>query len=116
MFQGQGGSNMDMSALLKQAQKMQEDMEVSEKELEKEIVEGSAGGGMVKVTASGKKKILSLKINPEVIDPDDDDLEDLEDLIIAAVNQAIDNADKLSKDEMSKVMPKLPEGFKIPGF
>lgn len=105
---------LDMSSLMKQAQKMQEDMQKAQDNLENEIVEGTAGGGMVKVTANGNKKLKSIKIDPSVIDPDD--VEDLEDLILAAVNQAIDNAAKLSDDTMSDVMPKLPDGFKIPGF
>lgn len=112
MQQGMGG--MDMSALLKQAQKMQDDMQKTQEELEKQEVEGSAGGGMVKVKANGKKKILSIKIDPSILNPDD--VEDVEDLVLAAINQAIDNAEKLSSDEVSKVMPKLPNGFKIPGF
>ncbi|MBN2789036.1 MAG: YbaB/EbfC family nucleoid-associated protein [Candidatus Delongbacteria bacterium] len=107
-------NNMDMSTLLKQAQKMQEDMQRSQEQLEKEVIEGSAGGGMVKVKVSGKKKLLSIKIDPSILDPDD--VEELEDLVMAAVNQAIDEADKLSGEEMSKVVPKLPNGFKIPGF
>ena len=107
-------NNMDMSSLLKQAQKMQEDMQKSQEQLEKEVVEGSAGGGMVKVKMNGKKKLLSIKINPTILDPDD--VEELEDLVLAAVNQATEEADKLSGEEMSKVVPKLPEGFKIPGF
>jgi len=112
MVQGMGG--MDMSALLKQAQKMQDDMAKAQVELEQKVVEGSAGGGMVKVKANGKKKITAITIDPKAVDPDD--VEALEDLIMAAVNQAVDNADKLSSDEMAKVMPKLPEGFKLPGF
>ena len=107
-------NNMDMSSLLKQAQKMQEDMQKSQDQLEKEVIEGSAGGGMVKVKVSGKKKLLSIKIDPTILDPDD--VEELEDLVLAAVNQAIDEADKHSGDEMSKAVPKLPGGFKIPGF
>ncbi|MDA3886279.1 MAG: YbaB/EbfC family nucleoid-associated protein [Candidatus Delongbacteria bacterium] len=107
-------NNMDMSSLLKQAQTMQDDMQKSQEQLEKEVIEGSAGGGMVKVRLSGKKKLLSIKIDPTILDPDD--VEELEDLVLAAVNQAIDEADKLSGDEMSKVAPKLPDGFKIPGF
>jgi hypothetical protein len=108
------GMNMDMGSLLKQAQKMQEDMQKSQQLLETVEVEGTAGGAMVKVRMNGKKKILSIKIDPKIIDPDDS--EGLEDLILAAVNQASDEADKLSGDEMSKIVPKLPNGFKIPGF
>lgn len=106
--------NMDMSSLLKQAQKMQEDMQKSQELLETQEVEGSAGGGMVKVRMNGKKKVISINIDPSIIDPDD--AEGLEDLILAAVNQATDEADKLSNDEMTKIVPKLPNGFKIPGF
>jgi len=108
------GMNMDMSSLLKQAQKMQEDMQRSQQMLETQEVEGTAGGGMIKVRMNGKKKLLSIKIDPKIIDPDDS--EGLEDLILAAVNQASEEADKISGDEMSKIVPKLPDGFKIPGF
>jgi DNA-binding YbaB/EbfC family protein len=108
------GKNLDMSSLLKQAQKMQEDMQKSQQMLETQEVEGTAGGGMVKVRMNGKKKLLSVQIDPSIIDPDD--AEGLEDLIIAAVNQASDEVEKISGDEMSKIAPKLPEGFKIPGF
>ena len=80
------GMNMDMSTLLKQAQKMQEDMQKSQELLETQEVLGTAGGGMVKVRMNGKKKILSIKIDPSIIDPED--AEGLEDLITAAVNQA----------------------------
>ncbi|MBN1969586.1 MAG: YbaB/EbfC family nucleoid-associated protein [Candidatus Delongbacteria bacterium] len=107
-------SGLDMSALLKQAQKMQDDMQKTQEELETKEVTGTAGGGMVTVVANGRKKVLSIKIKPEAVDADD--VESLEDLVLAAVNQAIDNADKLSSDELSKVMPKLPGNFKIPGF
>ncbi|MDD3045434.1 MAG: YbaB/EbfC family nucleoid-associated protein [Candidatus Delongbacteria bacterium] len=108
------GMNMDMSSLLKQAQKMQEDMQRSQQMLESTEVEGTAGGGMVKVKMNGKKKLMSVNIDPKVIDPDDS--EGLEDLIIAAVNQASEEVDRISGDEMSKIAPKLPDGFKIPGF
>ena len=93
---------------------MQEDMQKSQELLEHQEVDGTSGGGMVKVRMNGKKKIISIKINPAVIDPED--AEGLEDLILAAVNQATDEADKLSNDEMTKIVPKLPNGFKIPGF
>lgn len=109
-----GMNNLDMSSLLKQAQKMQEDMQKSQEQLETVEVEGTAGGGMVKVRMNGKKKVLSVKIDPSILDPDD--VEELEDLLLAAVNQATEEADKLSNDEMTKIVPKLPNGFKIPGF
>jgi nucleoid-associated protein EbfC len=108
------GMNMDMSALLKQAQKMQEEMAKSQEILDTVEVEGSSGGGMVKVKMNGKKKLLSVKIDPKIIDPDD--AEGLEDLITAAFNQAAEEADELSETEMTKIAPKLPSGFKVPGF
>ncbi len=107
-----------MNQLLKQAQKMQEEMARVQAELEHIEVEGSAGGGMVKVTANCQNQILKVEIEPEVVDPEDKEM--LEDLIAAAVNQALDNAQKRAQEELSKVtggmMPNLPGGFKIPGL
>ena len=96
--------------LMKQMQKMQTKMEEIQKELEEKQVEGTAGGGMVKVVANGKQEILSIKIEKEVVNPDD--IEMLEDLIVAAVNQAKEKAQQLQKEEMSK----LTGGIKIPGL
>ena len=109
-----GNGGLDMSSLLRQAQKMQEDMEKKQEDLGKQEVEVTAGGGAVVVKATGTKKIVSIKIKPEILDPDD--VEDVEDLLTAAINQALDKANELSEGEMNKIMPKLPEGFKLPGF
>jgi len=99
-----------MKDLMKQAQKMQNDLMKAQEELANKIVEGSAGGGMVKVEMNGKNQVLSLKIDPEVVDKDD--VEMLEDLIIAALNEAQDKVSKTSESEMGK----LTGGMNIPGL
>ena len=105
---GMGGGNM--GNMMKQVQKMQQDMERLQGELEEKEVEATAGGGAVKVVATGKKIIKSIKIDPEVID--EDDIEMLEDLIAAAVNSATAAVDKDSEEEMSK----MTGGLNIPGL
>ncbi len=90
-----------MQAMLKQAQKMQEDMAAKQEELEAREYDVAAGGGVVKVKINGKKEILSVKIDPEVIDPDD--AETLEDLVVAAVNEAIKKVEAVSSEEMQKI-------------
>ena len=99
--QGQGGGPSNMQAMLKQAQKMQEDMANLQAELEQREYDVAAGGGVVNVKINGKKEILSVKIAPEVVDPDD--IETLEDLVTAAVNEAIKKVETVSQDEMSKI-------------
>lgn len=94
---GYGGGNQ-MQQLMKQAQKMQEQMAKAQEELEEAELEGSAGGGMVKVTVNGKKAVLGIEINPAAVDPDD--VEMLEDLIVAALNDAHAKADKLYEEKM----------------
>ncbi len=107
-----------MNQLLKQAQKMQAELARVQAELANITVEGSAGGGMVKVVANCQNQILEVNIEPEVVDPEDKEM--LEDLIVAAVNQALENAQKRAQEEMAKVtgglMGNMPGGFKIPGF
>ena len=98
---GMGGGPTDMQSMLKQAQKMQEDMATKQAELEEQEYETSAGGGVVTVKINGKKEILSVKIDPEVVDPDD--VETLEDLVVAAVNEAIKTVENISADEMQKI-------------
>jgi DNA-binding YbaB/EbfC family protein len=99
-FQGGfGGANM--ANLMKQAQKMQRDMEKLQEELKEKTVEASAGGGAVKVTATGKKEINSIEISPDAVDPDD--VEMLQDLILAAVNEALRKAEEMANSEMSKI-------------
>jgi DNA-binding YbaB/EbfC family protein len=101
---------MNIQNLMKQAQKFQKKMKKVQEELEKKEVEASAGGGMVTVKANGKQEILSVKIEPEVFNSDD--IEMLEDLILAAVNEAKRKAEKLAKEEMKKVTG----GLNIPGL
>jgi len=96
--------------LMKQAQQMQARMAKMQEEVGKRTVEASAGGGMVKVVANGKQEILSIVMEPEVVDPDD--IEMLQDLILAAVNEALRKAQAMMTDEMSK----LTGGLKIPGL
>ena len=99
--QGMGGGPSNMQGMLKQAQKMQEDMAAMQAELEEREYDVAAGGGVVNVKINGKKEILSVKIDPEVVDPDD--VETLEDLIVAAVNEAIKKVEAISADEMQKI-------------
>ena len=96
-----GGMPGNMSNLMKQAQKMQKQMEDAQKQLEVMEVEASVGGGAVTVKVSGKKEVLSVTIDPEVVDPDD--VEMLQDLIVAAVNEAMRKVEEASQSAMSKV-------------
>lgn len=93
---GGGGGGMNMQQMMKQAQKIQEQMAKAKEDLENARVTGSAGGGAVTVTISGSKRFLSIEIKPEVVDPDD--VEMLEDLITAAANEAYAEADELVKN------------------
>ncbi|MBO5285514.1 MAG: YbaB/EbfC family nucleoid-associated protein [Clostridia bacterium] len=97
---GFGGGGNQMQNLMKQAQKMQQEMAKAQEELEEAELEGSSGGGMVTVVVNGKKDILGITIKPEVVDPDD--VEMLEDLIIAAINDAYEQADELSQEKLGK--------------
>lgn len=103
-----GGGNMN--SMLKQAQKMQEDMAVLQEDLENREYSATSGGGAVSVTVDGKHLIKSIKINPEIIDPDDAEM--LEDLITVAVNEAINNAAKTAEDEMGAITG----GLNLPGL
>ncbi len=89
-----------MQGLMKQAQKMQKQMQKAQEELANEIVEGSSGGGMVVVKVNGKKEMKSVKINPDILS---EDVEMVEDLILAAVNQAMQNAEELSNSKMGNI-------------
>jgi nucleoid-associated protein EbfC len=103
----------NMAMIMKQAQKMQEEMQKVQDGLENIKVEGSSGGGMVKVEANCKLKILSISVEDELYQ--DEDREMLEDLIIAAVNQAIGNAQEKANEEMQKVTGGLMGGLNLPG-
>ncbi len=99
--QGYGSSGSNMQSMLKQAQKMQEDMAAAQAELEQREYTATAGGSMVEATVNGKHEVVGIKINPDVVDPDD--VEMLEDLVMAAVNEAIRNAAADSESEMGKI-------------
>jgi len=107
-FNPMGGSNM--SQMMKQAKKMQEQMAAVQAELHERIIEASAGGGAVIAKVNGKQRIIEIKIKPEVVDPDD--IEMLEDLVMAALNDAI----KQSQDMVSSEMSKITGGLNIPGL
>lgn len=96
-----GGMPGNMNNLMKQAQRMQRQMEEKQKELEEKQYSASAGGGAVTVTVSGKKEVLSVKLSEEVVDPDD--IEMLEDLIVAATNEAFRQAEEDSSQMMSQL-------------
>ncbi len=100
-FGGGGFGGGNMNNLMKQAQKMQKDMEKAQQELEGKTVEVSVGGGAISIVATGKKEIKEIVIKPEVVDPDD--VEMLQDLILSAVNEALRKADELANSEMGKV-------------
>lgn len=103
---------MNINKMLKQAQELQEKMEKIQKEIADHTEEGSAGGGMVKVTVNGKSEIKKLKIDPQLIDPNDTEM--LEDLITAAFNDAKKKIDAYSSEQMSSVAGGLPGGLKLP--
>lgn len=100
----------NMNQMMKQVKKMQQQMEKAQEELKEKTVEASAGGGMVTVTANGHKQILDIKINEEAVDPDD--VEMLQDLVLAAVNDALKQVDDL----VAKDMGKFTGGLNIPGL
>lgn len=103
-----GGGNM--SNMMKQVQKMQKQMEEMQRDLEQREVEATSGGGAVTVRVNGKKALLGLRIDPEVVDKDD--VEMLEDMIVAAINEAFRKADEMMESEMKKVTG----GVNIPGL
>ena len=99
-----------LGQMMKQAQKMQAKIMKIQEEMGERSVEASAGGGMVTVTANGKQEILSIRIEPEVVDPED--VEMLQDLVAAAVNEALKKAQEMVAEEMAKVTG----GMNIPGM
>lgn len=100
----------NMNNLIKQAQKLQKQMEQMKEEIEKKTVEASSGGGAVTAVVSGKKEVIDIKIKKEVVDPDD--VEMLQDLIIAALNEALAKASEMMEQEMAKVTG----GLNVPGL
>ncbi|NOZ55907.1 MAG: YbaB/EbfC family nucleoid-associated protein [Calditrichaeota bacterium] len=104
-----------LNQLLKQAQQFQQKLEKVQEELADLTVEGSAGGGMVRVVANGRQQVLEVHIDPEVVDPED--VEMLEDMILAAVSQALEKAQELAASKMGEVSGgMLPAGMKLPGL
>lgn len=101
---------MNIQEMMKQAKRLQAKMEKIREEVAQRTVEGTAGGGMVTVMVNGKNEVLSVKIDPEVIDPDD--LEMLQDLVVAATNQALGRAQEMMEAEVSK----LTGGMPVPGL
>jgi nucleoid-associated protein EbfC len=108
----------NFSYILKHAQKVQEEISKVQAELEDLRVTGTAGGGMVEVTANGRQQIINIKIQPEIVKASD--VEMLEDIIAAAVNQAMLQSQELANEQMNKItgglLQNLPEGIKIPGL
>lgn len=113
-YKGYAGAGMNqnrkMNSVIKQAQKMQEEMEKVQTELEEKTVESAAGGGAVKVVMNGKKELVSIDIKPEAVDPED--VETLQDLIMVAVNDAV----KQAEDMMTEGMSEVTGGLNIPGL
>lgn len=104
------GNMGNMGKMMKQVQKMQQDMAKLQEEIALKTVEATAGGGMVTVVANGKQEIQKVEIKPEAVDPDD--VEMLQDMIMAAVNEAI----RKSQDMVASEMSKITGGLKIPGL
>lgn len=100
----------NMGNMMKQVQKMQKDMAKLQGELELKEVEVTAGGGAIKVKANGKKELVAIEIDKDVVDPDD--VEMLQDLVLAACNEALRNAEKMVSDEMQKITG----GMNLPGL
>jgi DNA-binding YbaB/EbfC family protein len=99
-----------MNELLRQAQKMQSQMAEVQESLKDRIVDGTAGGGMVRVLVNGKQEVVAVKIDPQVIDPDDPSM--LEDLVLAAMRQGLQKAKEMAQAEMSKATG----GLNLPGL
>lgn len=107
---GMGGGAQNMQAMIRQAQKMQEDMEAKQAELDEREYNINAGGGVVTVKINGKKEIMSIDIKPEIVDPDD--VETLSDILVAAVNEAIKRVESTNNAEMEKIT----KGMNMPGI
>ncbi len=106
-----GGMNMgNMGNMIRQAQKMQEEMLKAQESLSEQVIEASVGGGAVNVKVNGKKEVIEIKLSPDAVDPDD--VEMLEDMILSAVNEALRKADEASANSLSKITG----GMNIPGL
>lgn len=111
-----GPGGLDLNAMMKQVQQMQADMTEAQEKLKDEVVEASAGGGMVKVKMSGDLRLLELAIDPEAIEPEDAEL--LQDMVLAAVNEGIRAAQELATSKLGGVTGGLggPGGLSLPGM
>ena len=109
MFGGMGNMG-NMAGMMKKVQKMQSEMKKMHDELKRKTVDVTAGGGAVKVVVTGKKEVHSLVLDPQAVDPED--VEMLQDLIVAAVNEAMKEVDRVSEEEMGKITG----GVKLPGM
>ena len=98
---GMGGGPQNMQAMIRQAQKMQEDMAAKQEELDAREYDIQAGGGAVTVKINGKKEVLSIDIQPEIVDPDD--IETLSDILVAGINEAIKRVEETNAAEMEKI-------------
>ena len=107
---GMGGGPQNMQAMLRQAQKMQEDIETKKAELDEKEYTVTSGGGMVEITLKGNHEVKTIGLNPEVVDPED--VEMLEDMLVAVFNEAIRQIDEESERELGK----LTGGLNIPGL
>lgn len=110
---GMGGGPTNMQGMIKQAQKMQEDMANLQKELDSREYEINAGGGVVTIKINGKLEVSNIVIDPELVDPDD--IETLQDILVAGVNEAIKKVSSTNNDEMGKITGSLNMGS-IPGL
>jgi nucleoid-associated protein EbfC len=104
----------DINKLMQQAQQMQEQMAKAQQEVASEVVEASAGGGMVKVKANGAGEVLEISIDPQAIDPDDPEM--LSDLVLAAVNEALRSSRNLMESKLAAMMPGGMGGLGLPGM
>jgi hypothetical protein len=109
-----GGMPGGMGSMMGKIQKMQEDMEKAREELETETVETSVGGGAITIVISGHQRVQSVKIDPDMIDTDDEDwLEDLQDLLVLGMNQAVEESQKMAADRMESITGGLGD---LPGL
>ena len=108
-FRGGGYGGMNQMQMMKQAQKLQQEMQKMQEELEQAEYSATAGGGVVTATVTGRRELTALEIDPEAVDPED--VEMLQDMVIAAVNEALRKADDAANQNMSKLTGGLGLGF-----
>ena len=113
MTRGPGPGGLDLNAMMKQVQQMQSEMMAAQEKLKDEVVEASAGGGMVKVKMSGDLRLLEVTIDPQAVDPDDTEL--LQDMVLAATNEALRSAQELASSKLGGITGGLG-GLGLPGI